>query len=99
VPDGNRDRLAAHLNAAGVGTAVYYPVPLHLQPALAAFGGRPGQLPHAEAAAAEVLALPIYPELSDEKVERVCAALRSFFTPAHVPAVPQRGRKPAPSRS
>jgi dTDP-4-amino-4,6-dideoxygalactose transaminase len=79
VPDGRRDALAAHLRSAGIATNVYYPVPLHLQPALAAFGGRPGQLPRAEAAAAEVLALPIYPELSDEKVARVVAAAGAFF--------------------
>jgi dTDP-4-amino-4,6-dideoxygalactose transaminase len=80
VPEGRRDALAAHLRAAGVATSVYYPLPLHLQPALAAFGGRPGEFPRAERAASEVLALPIYPELSDEKVHHVCAAVSAFFT-------------------
>ena len=72
--------LAAHLRAAGVATSIYYPLPLHLQPALAAFGGAATQFPRAEAAAAEVLALPIYPELSDDKLEHVCGAVRAFYT-------------------
>ena len=80
VPEGRRDSLAAHLRAAGVATSVYYPLPLHLQPALAALGGRPGEFPRAERAAAEALALPIYPELSDDQVDHVCAAVGAFFT-------------------
>jgi dTDP-4-amino-4,6-dideoxygalactose transaminase len=79
VGDGRRDALAAHLGAAGIETAVFYPVALHLQPALARFGSRPGQLPHAERAAAEVLAVPIDPALSADDQGRVCDALISFF--------------------
>jgi dTDP-4-amino-4,6-dideoxygalactose transaminase len=79
VSDGQRDRLSTHLRGAGIETSIYYPVPLHLQPALAALGGRPGQFPRAEKAAEEVLGLPIYPELSDETVDRVCGALHAFF--------------------
>jgi len=56
-----RDRLRAHLTAAGIGTEIYYPSPLHQQPALA--GYRAGACPRAEAACAEVLALPIHPAL------------------------------------
>src|SRR5579884_4135367 len=59
-----RDALQAHLKARGVATAVYYPVPLHLQPCFRHVGYRPGQLPEAERAAGEVLSLPVYPELT-----------------------------------
>lgn len=80
VPDGRRDALAAHLGRAGVATAIYYPTPLHLQPALAALGGRPGQLPVAERAATEVLALPIHAQLTAAEVGRVCDGVRAFFS-------------------
>jgi dTDP-3-amino-3,4,6-trideoxy-alpha-D-glucose transaminase len=70
-----RDALADHLAAHGVATAVHYPMPLHRQPAF----GRPAvSLPSAEAAAAEVLSLPMFPELSDDEVERVAAAVAAY---------------------
>lgn len=74
-----RDRLRAHLAAAGVGTEIYYPSPLHLQPALAALGYRAGACPRAEAACAELLALPIYPSLAPAAIDRVIDAVRSFY--------------------
>jgi dTDP-4-amino-4,6-dideoxygalactose transaminase len=74
-----RDELAAHLKARGVGNAVYYPVPLHLQPCFAHLGYRQGQLPVAEAAAREVLALPVYPELTEAQKEYVASAIREFY--------------------
>jgi dTDP-4-amino-4,6-dideoxygalactose transaminase len=74
-----RDELAAHLRARGIATAVYYPVPLHLQPAFAHLGHRAGDFPRAERATREALALPIHPELSDAAVDRVAAAVRSFY--------------------
>jgi dTDP-4-amino-4,6-dideoxygalactose transaminase len=73
-----RDTLQAHLAVAGITASVHYPVPLHLQPAFASLGYRTGDFPAAEAAAREVLALPIYPELSDEAVAAVCAAVRAW---------------------
>lgn len=74
-----RDRLRAHLAAAGIGTEIYYPSPLHLQPALAELGYRAGACPQAEAACAELLALPIYPSLPLAAVDRVADAVRACY--------------------
>jgi dTDP-4-amino-4,6-dideoxygalactose transaminase len=79
IRDRARDSLRQHLAARGIATAVYYPTPLHLQPALAQLGLRAGAFPHAERAAAEALALPIYPELSLADADRVVAAVAAFF--------------------
>ncbi len=73
-----RDVLRAHLAAQGIGTEIYYPLPLHLQESLQFLGYKPGDLPHAEQAAQEVLALPIYPDLREDEVEAVATAIRSF---------------------
>jgi dTDP-4-amino-4,6-dideoxygalactose transaminase len=73
-----RDRLAAALAERGIGTLVHYPIPLHLQPVFAPLGGRPGDLPVAEAAAREVLSLPLYPELGEAEVRQVAAAVREL---------------------
>jgi dTDP-4-amino-4,6-dideoxygalactose transaminase len=73
-----RDAAAAHLQANGIGTAIHYPRPIHLQPALAVAGGRPGDLPVSEQLSREVLCLPLYPELPLVDVERVAGEVRSF---------------------
>lgn len=74
-----RDELQAFLQERGIGTMVYYPVPLHLQPMYAHLGVPEGSLPEAERAAKEVLSLPIYPELTEEQVQTVAEAIREFY--------------------
>jgi dTDP-4-amino-4,6-dideoxygalactose transaminase len=74
-----RDALKAHLEAAGVGTEIYYPVPFHQQACFASLGYKAGDFPHAERAAADVLALPIYPELSADQQSYVVEQIASFY--------------------
>ncbi len=74
-----RDRLRAALTERRIGTAVYYPKPLHLQPCFADLGYREGAFPRAERACDEVLALPVAPSLRGEEVRRVAEAIRAFY--------------------
>lgn len=74
-----RDALREHLQGRGVGSGVYYPVPLHLQPCFAELGGREGQFPRAERACREVLSLPIFPELGEDRLAIAVDEIRSFF--------------------
>jgi dTDP-4-amino-4,6-dideoxygalactose transaminase len=79
VAGGRRDALREHLTAAGVGSSVYYPVPLHLQECFAYLGYREGQFPESERACLEVLSIPVFPELSQAQVEFVAETTRGFF--------------------
>jgi len=74
-----RDALQRHLAARRIGTTVYYPYPLHLQPLYAHLGHRAGDFPHAERAAQEVLSLPMYPELRKDQIAHVVEAIAEFL--------------------
>lgn len=74
-----REELRPFLSARGVGSEVYYPVPLHMQECFGYLGYREGDLPHTELASKEVLALPIFPEITDDEQQRVVDALREFY--------------------
>jgi len=80
VRTANRDRLREHLRQAQIGTGIHYPLPVHLHPA---YRGRvpvgPTGLCRSEAATREILSLPMYPQLSDETIDRVIAEIRRFF--------------------
>ena len=74
-----RDDLRARLGSKGIGSGIYYPVPLHLQACFAELGGRPGDLVVSERACDEVLSLPIFPELGEDRLQRVAEAIREFY--------------------
>ena len=74
-----RDDLQASLKAQGIGSAVYYPLPLHLQPCFEYLGYRHGSCPEAERASREVLSLPVFPELTRAQQDEIIAAVRGFY--------------------
>ncbi|HME12322.1 MAG TPA: DegT/DnrJ/EryC1/StrS family aminotransferase [Candidatus Acidoferrum sp.] len=74
-----RDALREHLRQAGIPSEIYYPVPLHLQPAFANLGYRSGQFPNSEAASAQVLSLPVYPELPDAHQAQIVNVIAEFY--------------------
>jgi dTDP-4-amino-4,6-dideoxygalactose transaminase len=79
VADGRRDSLRDHLADRGVGSGIYYPVPLHLQACFAHLGYEAGTFPESERACREVLSLPVYPELDEAQREHVARQVRAFF--------------------
>jgi dTDP-4-amino-4,6-dideoxygalactose transaminase len=79
VAGGRRDALQAFLKTRGIGSSIYYPLPLHLQPCFAYLGYKEGQCPESERAAKEVLSLPIYPELTRAQLDEVIAGVHAFF--------------------
>ena len=79
IATAQRDELRLYLDQCGIGTEVYYPVPLHLQACFASLGYRRGDFPVSERLAGESLALPIHPELSPEDIGYVCDSLKAFF--------------------
>jgi len=75
-----RDELRDFLTSRGIGSEIYYPVPLHMQDALQSLGYREGDFPEAERASREVLALPIFPEVREDEQERVVSAVAEFLS-------------------
>ncbi|HEY5440481.1 MAG TPA: DegT/DnrJ/EryC1/StrS family aminotransferase [Gemmatimonadaceae bacterium] len=80
IAGGKRAALQAFLKEKGIGTSIYYPLPLHLQPCFAYLGYKEGQCPESELAAKEVLSIPIFPELTRQQLDEVVAGISAFFS-------------------
>ncbi len=74
-----RDELAARLKEKGIGTSIYYPLPLHMQKCFSYLGYKEGDFPVAERVCREILALPMFPELRDDEIEYICDEIASFY--------------------
>jgi dTDP-4-amino-4,6-dideoxygalactose transaminase len=83
--------MITHLKKAGIGTGIHYPVPLHLQKAYAFLNYQPGDFPVAERVSAEIVSLPMYPQLTAEQQARVVEEVLNFTS---VPVVPDRVAQP-----
>ena len=90
----NRDGLMKQLAAANIGTGIHYPVPLHLQKAYHGLGYRPGDFPVAEAAAAEIVSLPMYPQLRAEQQAHVVSEVQNFAVESMITAPAGKIRTP-----
>jgi dTDP-4-amino-4,6-dideoxygalactose transaminase len=80
IRSAQRDALREFLTSRSIGSEIYYPLPLHLQPALQSLGYVEGDFPEAERAAREVLALPIFPELREDEQQTVVTAIAEFLS-------------------
>jgi dTDP-4-amino-4,6-dideoxygalactose transaminase len=78
-----RDKLAAHLKENGIGYSIYYPIPLHLQKCFSYLGYKEGDFPVAEKVCTEIIALPLFPELTDDEVDYVCDIIVGFYGRKH----------------
>lgn len=88
VHNGRRDALQEALAASGIGSAIYYPVPLHLQACFSELGHKVGDLPHTERAAEEVLSLPMFPEMTESEQSRVIDCVAAFAKTGKAPSKP-----------
>ena len=75
----DRDALKEHLRRSGIPTEIYYPLPLHQQQAFAHLGYKKGDFPAAESMSARVLALPVFPEITDQQLREVVTAIAAYY--------------------